>query len=40
MVSAMSSQTAAAMVMALAEGPLYGDAKDKPMPEPSATMRR
>src|SRR5436190_19342976 len=40
MVSAMSSQTAAAMVMALAEGPLYGDAKDKPMPEPSATMRK
>src|SRR5262245_5771869 len=40
MVSAMSSQTAAAIVMALAEGPLYGDAKDKPMPEPNATTRK
>ena len=28
------------MVIALAEGPLYGDAKDKPMPEPSAMMRK
>src|SRR5437660_5339775 len=38
MVSAMTSQTAAAIVMLVTDGPPYGDANDRPMPEPRATM--